>query len=370
MSKDSAPLYYGDYLQLERLLSAQQPESERLGRPAHDELLFIIVHQAYELWFKQILHELALLDRVFASEQVDDRDIGKAVATLARIEKILKLLIGQLDVLETMTPLDFMEFRDLLIPSSGFQSLQFRLIEIGLGLRREDRVGFEAKPFDARLSEADRETLRALEARPSLCDRVEAWLSRTPFVEIGGYRFQESYRKAVSEMLARDSSVLRDNPAIGPQEREADLAALEAAQERFEAIYDEERHAALVAKGAWRFSLRALQAALFITLYRDEPVLQLPFRLLSLLMDIDETMTAWRHRHALMAQRMIGMKIGTGGSSGHDYLSEAARRYRVFGDLFALSTFLIPRSALPPLPEDLRKAMGYGYTAPESQNPG
>ena len=113
----------------------------------------------------------------------------------------------------------------------------------------------------------------------------------------------------------------------------------------------------MTASPAW-----ALQAALFINLYRDEPVLQLPFRLLSLLMDIDETMTAWRYRHALMAQRMIGMKLGTGGSSGHDYLAEAARRYRVFGDLFALSTFLIPRSALPPLPEPLRSAMGYRYT--------
>ncbi len=364
MSEDKQPLYYADYLQLDRLLSAQAPESERLGRPAHDEHLFIIVHQAYELWFKQILHEMGRIDSIFAAENLDDRDIGRAVAALERIERILKLLISQFDVLETMTPLDFLEFRDLLYPSSGFQSLQFRLVEIGLGLRREDRVGFEAKPFAARLNNADRKILRGMESRPSLCDRVEAWLARTPFVEIGGYRFRESYRKAVQDMLARESLVLRENPAISAEERTADLAALAAAQDRFEAIYDEARHAELAAKGVWRFSLRALQAALFITLYRDEPVLQLPFRLLSLLMDIDETMAAWRHRHALMAQRMIGMKVGTGGSSGHDYLSEAARRYRVFGDLFALSTFLIPRSALPPLPDDLRRAMGYGYTAP------
>ena len=149
----------------------------------------------------------------------------------------------------------------------------------------------------------------------------------------------------------------------------ARLAGLESARDRFEAIYNEARHAEQVAAGAWRLSWRALQAALFITLYRDEPVLQLPFRLLSLLMDIDETMTAWRYRHALMAQRMIGMKLGTGGSAGHDYLSEAARRYRVFGDLFALSTFLIPRSSLPPLPEPLRRAMGYRYAAGEAPTP-
>ncbi|WP_340119694.1 tryptophan 2,3-dioxygenase family protein [Pelagibius sp. 7325] len=350
MSDKKAPLYYADYLQLDRLLGAQTPESARRGTPAHDEMLFIVVHQAYELWFKQILHELARIDTIFAEAGLDDRDIGRAVAGLERIERIVKLLIGQLDVLETMTPLDFLEFRDLLFPSSGFQSLQFRLIETGLGLRRADRVGFEAKPFDARLSEADRAALQAREKRPSLHDRIEAWLERTPFVEAGGYKFQESYRAAVTDMLMGEVATLQGNPQISAEEKRAGLAGLEAASERFEAIYDEQRYDELEGQGAWRLSWRALQAALFITLYRDEPVLQLPFRLLSVLMDIDETMAAWRYRHALMAQRMIGMKLGTGGSSGHDYLAEAARRYRVFADLFALSTFLIPRSALPPLP--------------------
>ncbi|MGE5766460.1 MAG: tryptophan 2,3-dioxygenase family protein, partial [Bacteroidota bacterium] len=292
-----APLYYADYLQLDRLLSAQAPESANRGRPAHDEMLFIVVHQAYELWFKQILHELALIDTIFANESLDDRDVGRAVAALERIERILKLLIGQLDILETMTPLDFLEFRDLLFPSSGFQSLQFRLIETSLGLRRGDRVGFEARPFDARLSEADRAALQEAERRPSLSDRVEAWLARTPFVEAGGYRFQESYRAAVTDMLMGEVATLQGNPQISAEEKRVGLAGLEAASERFEAIYDEARHAEQVAAGGWRLSWRALQAALFITLYRDEPVLQLPFRLLNGLMDIDETMTAWRYRH-------------------------------------------------------------------------
>ncbi len=366
MSEDKQPLYYADYLQLDRLLSAQAPESVKQGSPAHDELLFIIVHQAYELWFKQILHEMDRIDAIFAAAHLDDRDIGRAVAALERIEQILKLLIAQLDVLETMTPLDFLEFRDLLFPSSGFQSLQFRLIEVGLGLRRSDRIGFEAKPYDARLSAADRAILQAAEARPSLSDRIEAWLERTPFVEAGGYRFQESYRAVVTQMLERDTAILSGNPQLGEAEKASGLAGLEAARRSFEAIYDEARHGELVKEGAWRLSWKSLQAALFINLYRDEPVLQLPFRLLSRLMDIDETMAAWRYRHALMAQRMIGRKLGTGGSSGHDYLAEAARRYRVFGDLFALSTFLIPRSELPPLPESLRQAMGYRYATGEA----
>jgi tryptophan 2,3-dioxygenase len=108
-------------------------------------------------------------------------------------------------------------------------------------------------------------------------------------------------------------------------------------------------------------SWHALQAALFINLYRDEPVLQIPFQLLGTLMDVDANLTAWRYRHALMVERMIGSKAGTGGSSGHDYLRQTAERHRVFGDLFALSTFFIPRSQLPPLPDELRRAMGYRY---------
>jgi tryptophan 2,3-dioxygenase len=108
-------------------------------------------------------------------------------------------------------------------------------------------------------------------------------------------------------------------------------------------------------------SLAAVQAALFITVYRDQPVLQLPFRLLTALMDIEEQLTLWRYRHALMVQRMIGVKIGTGGSSGHDYLRRTVEQHRVFADLFQLSTYLIPRSALPPLPPEVRDQMGFVY---------
>ena len=87
----------------------------------------------------------------------------------------------------------------------------------------------------------------------------------------------------------------------------------------------------------------------------------MPFRFLGHLMDIDVGLTNWRQRHALMVLRMIGRKVGTGGSSGHDYLRQTAERHRLFDDLFALSTFLIPRSKLPPLPEELRRVLGYRY---------
>ncbi len=361
MTNRGPGIYYADYLQLDRLLSCQDRKSAELNRPAHDEMLFIIVHQAYELWFKQVLFELDAVQEVFAGDLVEERQVGQAVSGLGRIGEILKLVVGQLDVLETMTPLDFLDFRDLLFPSSGFQSLQFRLVEMRLGLRREDRMNFDKLPFDARLNDADRSRLQEQEKLPSLSDQIDRWLGRTPFVEIGGYKFQETYRNAVTDMLDRDAAYVRDNTALDEAERKADLASLAAAKKRFAEIFDEKKHGRRAEKGDWRFSWQALQAALFINLYRDEPALQIPFRLLSLLMDVDETLTTWRYRHALMVQRMIGMKLGTGGSSGHDYLRLTADRHRVFGDLFALSTFFIPRSALPPLPDEVRQAMDYRY---------
>jgi len=125
MSTRKDDFYYADYLKLHALLAAQQPESARHGRPAHDEMLFIIVHQTYELWFKQILHELDRIQTDFGGDVVEDEYLGRIVHGLDRINEILKLLIQQLEVLETMTPLDFLDFRDFLFPASGFQSTQF-----------------------------------------------------------------------------------------------------------------------------------------------------------------------------------------------------------------------------------------------------
>ena len=199
---------------------------------------------------------------------------------------------------------------------------------------------------------------------PSVADQVERWLARTPFIDMGSYRFRDSYRRAVQDMLDGDAGLVRARPGLSEAEKKAELQSLIAARASFDALFDEAAHRKLQADGAWRMSARALQAALFINLYRDEPVLQLPFRLLSLLMDVDEQLTTWRYRHALMVQRMIGLKVGTGGSSGHDYLRRTAEQHRVFGDLFALSTFFIPRSRLPALPAEVQQAMGYRYAEP------
>src|SRR3970040_429336 len=148
-------LYYGDYLQLDKLLSAQQLESERAGKPIHDEMLFVIVHQAYELWFKQILWEIDDLLAIFGRDLVDEQDMGTAVGRLRRILAIQSLLIQQVAVLETMTPLDFLDFRDHLFPASGFQSAQFRVVENKLGLRPGDRLKLSGAPYTSRFTEED-----------------------------------------------------------------------------------------------------------------------------------------------------------------------------------------------------------------------
>ncbi|HEY7514607.1 MAG TPA: tryptophan 2,3-dioxygenase family protein [Vicinamibacteria bacterium] len=361
MSKPYPPVDYGQYLRLDALLDSQSPRSAELGRPAHDEMLFIVVHQAYELWFKQILHELDSLLALFRQESVDERSIGVAAARLQRIVEIEKILIDQLRVLETMTPLDFLDFRDMLVPASGFQSVQFRLIENKLGLRGPDRAAMEKTPAAGKHDGRQQEALRASETGPSLFALVEKWLERTPFLELPGYQFWESYGEAVHAMLQDDRRTIQTNPSLSEAEKESQLAQLAQTESAFEAVLDDKAHARLVAEGKRRLSHRATRAALFIHLYRDQPILHLPFRFLTLLVDVDELLATWRYRHALMVHRMIGTKIGTGGSSGHRYLLATVERNKVFGDLYDLSTFLISRSALPALPPDMERRLGFYF---------
>jgi tryptophan 2,3-dioxygenase len=352
------PVYYGDYLQVDRLLSLQVPESGKHGPPVHDETLFIIVHQAYELWFRQILHEFDRVERDFSTNPVDDEAMARIVHSLARVHEILKLLVAQLDVLETMTPGDFLDFRDYLFPASGFQSVQFRLIETLLGLPEGARIQFDGEAVEKRLSISDRTKLTVARTRPTILALLDAWLERTPFLDWGGESFRVAYRAAVVRHLSADVETIKADAVLPAERRERETSGIDKALAAFAAIFEPEQ-----SPDTWRLSPKAVQAALFITVYREMPAVQQPFRLLSLLMDIDETLTFWRYRHALMVERMIGRKIGTGGSSGHAYLRSTAERHRIFGDLFQLSTFLIPRSSLPQLPPDVRRRLGLVYAS-------
>ncbi|MEN9638167.1 MAG: hypothetical protein RLZZ262_35, partial [Bacteroidota bacterium] len=121
-------MYYSDYLGLNKVLNAQELESDKQGRHAHDEMLFIIIHQAYELWFKQIHFEVDSVRQVLVQPQINDNSPHLIIATrrLNRVVEILRVLVHQVDIMETMTPLDFLDFRDMLRPASGFQSMQFK----------------------------------------------------------------------------------------------------------------------------------------------------------------------------------------------------------------------------------------------------
>ncbi len=355
------PQYYRDYLALTEILSAQRPVSARYGEPAHDEMLFIVTHQAYELWFKQILHETDSILRLLDRQAVREEDVATCVHRLGRVIEIEKLLIQQISILETMTPLDFLDFRDYLHPASGFQSLQFRLLEIRMGLLDRHRLNYDNQPFHSRMDAADLDVIRSEMEKPSLFQLVEKWLERTPFLTRGGYDFWEQYRRAVARMLEGEEAVIRGNSLLTPEELRRQLLEHGKTRDDFDALFDERKYAEQAAAGHRRLSFRAMQSALFISLYRDEAILHLPHLFLSSLVEMDEHLSAWRYRHALMVLRMIGTKIGTGGSSGHRYLAETSMKHKVFQDLAGMSTYLIPRKELPKLPPDLERTLGFNW---------
>lgn len=339
--KERKPVYYSEYLQLDKILNAQEPESNKEGIRADDEMLFIIIHQAYELWFKQILHELEVVRGIFKQPNIHNNtpDIYNTVHRLERVSRILEVAVGQMAVLETMTPLDFLDFRDLLRPASGFQSIQFKMIEATLGLAFEQR---HAKNYYlTQLNEADVALVKKAESEESLLVLINRWLERMPFIkdpsywhEAEGANFWATYRKAYEESL-QDAE--RSNLAT------FDLLFMN------DGSYPAER----------RFSPDANRNALFIMLYRDYPMLHLPYELLDTLLEIDELLSMWRHRHIHMVQRTIGKRVGTGGSSGAEYLRAAADSHYVFKELAELTSFLLPRHLLPKLPDTLIKSLGY-----------
>jgi tryptophan 2,3-dioxygenase len=356
------PRDYGDYLQLDKLLSAQSPWSEKYGRPAHDEHLFIIVHQVYELWFKEIIHNLTSVIEMFDRNFVDEVNIGIAVQRVTRINEIMKILIDQVRVLETMTPLDFLDFRNMLGAASGFQSVQFRVFENRLGLKRTQGTQQVDRASPLQFDETARSTIAQAGQERSLFEVVEQWLERTPFVHAQEFDFTKEYQAAVRKLWEGEKAVVIQNARLTPEEKERRLEHIAQSQEQFLLMVDPKEHARIQEQGQWRLSYSATLAALFISLYRDEPILHLPYRLLASLIDLDEGISSWRHRHSLLVLRMIGTKMGSGGSAGHEYLRSTVEMNRVFKDLFSLSSLLIARADLPALPAALKTKLAFHYT--------
>jgi tryptophan 2,3-dioxygenase len=267
VSDSGKPFTYSSYLALDELLSLQRPESDE-----HDEILFIVIHQVYELWFKELLHEADWL-----TERLAKGDTGAAMHTLKRILTILKIAVAQLDILETMTPRDFLSFRDRLASASGFQSAQFRELEFALGHKRRAMLDHFPEGTGWRA---------ALEARwsaPTLWDALLRYLAE------------------------------RGYPIPGPA-LERDVTA---------AIEPDE----------------GIQRALLEVYRGDDLPSHLDSQLLERFVDLDEGLQEWRYRHVKMVERTIGARTGTGGSAGAGYLRTTLSN-PFFPDLWAIRTEL------------------------------
>ncbi|HKC37654.1 MAG TPA: tryptophan 2,3-dioxygenase family protein [Chitinophagaceae bacterium] len=330
---------YHDYLQLDKILNSQFPESEKQNLLAHDEMLFIIIHQTYELWFKQLHHEVDAVAVIMSRPALNDNspELQTVVHRLNRCVTILRVLVHQIDIMETMTPMDFLDFRDMLRPASGFQSWQFKQLEAKLGLKFDQRHGKEY--YTAQLRKEHVDVIKNSESNSSLLELINNWLERMPLappLSDDVNSFWQIYRNSYQGSLA---DVEKGN-----------LSALD------EIFFNIEHQTSNLKQS---LSPAASRAALFIMLYRGYPLLQQPFQLLNCLLEIDEQLSSWRYRHMNMVHRMIGTRIGTGGSSGKDYLKAAADKHYIFREIAQLNSFLIERRKLPALSNEMETRLGF-----------
>lgn len=343
-------VHYHDYLQLDKILNAQSPESDKHQLPAHDEMLFIIIHQAYELWFKQLHHEANSIVGIMARPSLNDNspELQTVVHRLRRCITILQVLVHQIDIMETMTPMDFLDFRDMLRPASGFQSWQFKELEAKLGLKFETRHGKEY--YTSQLRQEHVDLIKQAEAGNSLLQLLNGWLERTPF-----FKEEQNWQQFASH--GNEKNI---HPFWAEYRYQYQLSLADAEKgnmEAFDSLFFPGDQQAPSEQRA--LSPVASRAALFIMLYRGYPLLQLPFQLLNSLLEIDEQLSSWRYRHMNMVHRMIGTRIGTGGSSGKDYLKAAADKHYIFREIAQLNSFLIERRKLPILPPAVEKRLGF-----------
>ncbi|MBT3440673.1 MAG: tryptophan 2,3-dioxygenase [Euryarchaeota archaeon] len=351
---------YGGYLQLNELLSLQDGPEGYSPAPSNDEQHFIVVHQAFELWFKLILRELKEAHLLLNQEHVPEEILPQMVHHLDRVTEIFRLLSNQWKVMETLTPQGFLAFRDKLGTSSGFESWQMRELEVLLGLDNSQRMGgMDPLLHMKKLAQEGKVTAQVLsdfEAtsnQPSLCDALSAWLARTPINgSLAGSKDDADVLTAfvdrhLEAMRSHGEEVIAHIVAIGHGEEAPVRARIEASTEQAEHFL---RPDGVVS--------RSRAGLLFIESYRELPLLSWPRKLIDSFVGLEQSMILFRSAHARMVERMIGRRMGTGGSSGVDYL-DATTKYRVFVDLWAVRTLLVKRDALP----DVKQAAFYGFAA-------
>ena len=351
-----ARMTYGNYLQLDELLSLQSGPEGHEPAPSNHEMHFIVVHQAFELWFKQVNRELEDALNLMNVPEVDEKQIPVIVSHLERCSVIFRLLASQWKVMETLSPQDFLAFRDRLGTSSGFESWQMRTLEMLLGLKSEQRLG-GMDPMvhnrklhsEGKLSDSVMANMNRIDQLPSLNDVLLRWLARTPVNGVSGdlvvlRSFVDGHLSAMTE---HGESVIAHMVKIGHGTEEVIRPRIEAG-----------------IQGARDFLLPegevvpARAGLLFIESFRELPLLSWPRRLIDTMVDLEQAMLLFRSHHARMVERMIGRRMGTGGSSGVDYL-DMTLKYRIFTDLWAVRTMLVKRDAL----EDPINSDFYGFTA-------
>ena len=358
MSSETPPsrMTYGNYLQLEELLSLQSGPEGHEPSPSNHEMHFIVVHQAFELWFKQINRELEEALKLLNVELVDEKKIPVIVSHLERCSEIFRLLASQWKVMETLSPQDFLAFRDRLGTSSGFESWQMRTLEMLLGLESEQRIG-GMDPMvhnrklhsEGKLSDSVMENMIRIDNLPSLNDVLQNWLARTPVNGVSGdIKVMQDFAEGhINSMIEHGESVIAHMVRIGHGTEETIRPRIESG-----------------ISGARDFLLPngkvvpSRAGLLFIESYRELPLLSWPRRLIDTVVDLEQAMLLFRSHHARMVERMIGRRMGTGGSSGVDYL-DLTLKYRIFTDLWAVRTMLVKRESLnDPLNSDF-----YSYSA-------
>jgi tryptophan 2,3-dioxygenase len=353
---------YWEYLQVEELLALQGGIERDESKLSNHEVLFIVVHQVYELWFKLALREMATARDILKKNPVPDQQLSLVSAALRRVREILHQAANHFRLIETLTTRDFLDFRDKLSTASGFESAQMRAMEVLFGLEDKDRIhlGREGSYLAALRGRGGEPTpaSRRVDAqtadRPTLKEAVDEWLWRTPIR--GSSPSAEGDDTAVlaflDDFLAAHRAEIGDFGARAARRADApaDRAALE---KRFAAECEGARvflHAEDVPEGPARIRRRRIRAALvFIESYRELPLLAWPRDLCDTLVAVEQAFVIFRQRHARMVEREIGRRTGTGGTAGVDYLDETALKYRVFSDFWAVRTILIPRRAVPPL---------------------
>jgi tryptophan 2,3-dioxygenase len=355
-----AAIHYNEYLELDKLLDSQKTRSPMFGEEAHDEMLFIITHQAYELWFKQLIHELKKIQTYFGPT-VSDVNLPRVNHYLDRCIRIVKLMVHQLEVLETMTPMDFLEFRNYLFPASGFQSYQFRITEVLLGLKNRHRITYGGHHYAAFFDEKQKAELEALENGVSILEAVEDWLERTPFITFGEFDFLAEYQNSLHRMITSEKASIESTDILNERQKAVRLSMLGDSDTFFKSIFDEKSYNEKYVNGDVRISYKAMQAALFISLYRDYPILQMPYQIIERLSELEEFLTLWRFRHTQMVKRIIGSKIGTGGSVGVNYLLETALKHTIFGDIQGITSLMVSTTDLPELPDDLKSQLQFKF---------